>query len=105
MERKDGGEKTDRVPSVHPSPATSAGLGLDVQLEEGMRQERLSRKAEEVGEGPWEGRGCCQPQPFPTRPPEGGSWEKPGGKRCWKESQRVRGDPKEATGFSRIFPR
>ena len=73
-------------PGVHPSPAASTGLryaesGPDFAAGGAIRQETLSRKAEEVGEGAWEGRGCFQPQPFPARPPEDGSREKLGGKR------------------------
>lgn len=75
--------------SVHPQPPPEGSALLNrgpiLQLGEVIRQETLSRKAEEVGEGAWEGRGCFRPQTFPTRPPppapEGESREKLGGKR------------------------
>lgn len=102
-----GGGKKMHPPHIHPSPATTAlNRGPMLQPGEAIRQETLSRKAEEVGDGAWEGRGCSPPQPFPAQPPpprvgEGRSWVGSGE----RGRRGLRGDLKEAAEFSKMsFP-
>lgn len=72
VERKGGRTRCVPPGSVHPLEGSALlNRGPILQLGEVIRQETLSRKAEEVGEGAWEGRGCFRPQTFPTRPPRG----------------------------------
>lgn len=64
----------DQVASVHPSVHPQAGLGLDVQLGEVMRQETLSRKAERrSGKGHGKAEAAVNHSPSPHGPPRVGA--------------------------------